>query len=56
MVGAEVSCCCIALDSYWIVTCVGLSMFLKVARAAKGLLVWPHVAQSNSVVPYSLDV
>jgi len=43
-------------DSYWIVTCVGLSILLKVARAATGLLVQPHVAQSNSAVPYNLDV
>jgi len=46
----------ISSDSYWIVTCVGLSILLKVASAAKGLLAQPHVAQSNSAVPYNLDV
>ena len=36
--------------------CVGLSILLKISRAAEGLLVQPHVAISNSAVPYNLDV
>lgn len=35
---------------------MGLSVLLKVSRAAHGLLLQPHVAQSNSAVAYDLDV